>query len=89
MSQELRKSPQNFLSATLDGEVVLVHGSSGVFYSLKDTGLAIWKELDRTGDLEEVADALCREFTIDRDTCEREIGAFADQLVREGFATFH
>lgn len=85
----LKKTPQNFLSTDLDGELILVHGQSGAFYSIKDSGLAIWRAFDETESLAEVADKICDEFEIEPADCEAEVLDFSRKLVSAGFATFH
>ncbi len=87
--QKLKKSPQNFLATELDGELILVHGRSGAFYSIKDSGLEIWRALDATDDLDDVVDSLCETFDVEKDQCRKEVRAFSHDLVEAGFAQFH
>ena len=87
--QKLTKTPQEFLAAELDGELILVHGRSGAFYSIKDSGLAIWRALEETDELAEVVDRLCRDFDVEEDLCRDEVRAFAQDLADAGFAQLH
>lgn len=87
--QKLAKSPQNFLATELDGELILVHGQSGAFYSIKDSGLEIWRALDETDDLDEVVAQLCRSFDVEESQCREEVQSFSEDLVEAGFAQFH
>lgn len=87
--QKLTKSPQNFLATELDGEVILVHGQSGAFYSIKDSGVEIWRALDETEDLDEVVAQMCQSFDVEEHQCREEVRAFSRDLVEAGFAQFH
>ncbi len=86
--KKLVKTPQNFLATELDDELILVHGRSGAFYSIKDSGLAIWRALDETDDLDEIVGILCRDFDVGEARCRDEVCAFSNELVESGFAQF-
>ena len=89
MTSLVRKSPQNFLATRLDDELILVHGKTGAFFSIKDHGLDIWEALDETGDLGEIAARMCRKYEVEPAVAEQDVGEFASSLVEAGFATFH
>ena len=84
----LLKLPESFSASTVDGELVMIHRDTGRFFALKDVGLRIWEELDRTSDLEEICRSVEQEYAVAADACRREVGTFADQLVEAGFARF-
>jgi len=84
----LRKIPSAFLATQVDDELILVHGKSGAFYSIKDTGLAIWEALDETADLAGVAQRLEQSFDVSSDVCRSAVEEFSGQLVAAGFAEF-
>lgn len=86
--KRLRKIPTAFLASQVDGELILVHGKSGAFYSLKDVGLAIWHELDGESDLARVTTKLSEEYEISPDECRASIDRFASELVDAGFAEY-
>ena len=85
---QVAKLPSSFLSTQLDGELILMHGESGAFFSLTDTGLAIWNALDRSGVLGEVADILASEYEVDRLECLESVVQFSKELVDAGFAKY-
>lgn len=85
---QLLKRRDVYSAVTIDGELVMIHRDTGKFFALKDVGLRIWEELDRTSDLEEVCLSVEREYDVPADTCRHEVRTFAGQLVDAGFARF-
>ena len=70
-------------SKIIDGEAVLIHFTSGHYYSTDQTGAAIVELLDgRT--VSDVADAIRSAYTGDADAISQAVSAFVDQLVAEG-----
>ena len=84
----ISKCPDKYLATEIDGELILVQAGTGAFFSLKDTGLAIWNALDSTADTEEVAAQLSEDYSVTAEECIGEIERFADQLVEAGFAQY-
>jgi hypothetical protein len=72
-------------TAMLDGELVMLHPDSGCFFTLADTGLAIWQMLDAETELNRIVEGLVGEYEVDAETCRVEVGRFAHQLARAGF----
>ena len=62
----LLKLPESFSASTVDGELVMIHRDTGRFFALKDVGLRIWEELDRTSDLEEICRSVEQEYAVAR-----------------------
>lgn len=79
----------NAHAVMLDDSLVMLHPDSGKFFTLGDTGLAIWRMLDDETDIDRIVDSLVNEYQIDAGTCRREVVRFADQLVAAGFAETH
>lgn len=79
------KDPQSFLSTDVDGELILVQAETGAFFSLKDTGLAVWNALDGAGDMVSLRDEILAEYDVSPEECEHDIAQFIRQLVDAGF----
>ena len=62
MSQLLTKVPEAFAETLIDDEIVIMNLASGDFFSLKDSGAAIWDLLDGTRNRAAVLAALASEF---------------------------
>ena len=84
----IEKCPEKYLATEVDDELILVQAGTGAFFSLKDTGLAIWNALDTSGDTRVVADRLSREYDVPPEQCLGEVRDFAGQLVEAGFAQY-
>ena len=88
MTQLLRKCSGKFQSAELDGELMMIHGETGKFYALKDIGLEIWQRLDDQPDLGMLSADLAGEYDADEERIRKDVTAFADRIVRIGFAEY-
>lgn len=86
--QKLRKLPEKFLASEVDGELILVHGETGAFFALKDTGLEIWKSFESEMELGLICDHLVGVYDISHEACQASVHSFADQLVDAGFAAY-
>ena len=71
-------------SVEVDGEVVLLDGSSGRLRKLDPVGGVVWGCLDATGTVDEIVSDLCAEFGADRDTVRRDVIELMRTLGREG-----
>ena len=62
------------LMRELDGEAVLLHLDSGMYYGLNAMGTWIWKQASRADGLafETLVTELVTEFDVERSTAERE-----------------
>ncbi len=64
----------------IDGELVMLHGESGKYYSVNAVGKATWELLDGERTAGDVVDALMERFEVDRQTCEAHVLAFLELL---------
>ncbi|GAB5536342.1 MAG: hypothetical protein Rubg2KO_25910 [Rubricoccaceae bacterium] len=70
-------------SKIIDGEAVLIHFTSGHYYSTDQAGAATVELLDgRT--VSNVAEAISSAYAGDAEAIAQDISAFVDQLVAEG-----
>lgn len=84
----LTKLPDKFLASEVDGELILIHGDSGQFFSIDNVGLEIWNLIDRKISLEQVTDALLDQYDVAASECDQAVRRFAQELVDAGFARF-
>lgn len=85
---QIRKLPENYLASEVDGELILIHGESGAFFSIRDIGLDIWNLIDDCGELGPLCSRLAGQFEVDPLRCEAEVHAFTRELVEAGLAEF-
>lgn len=83
-SGELRINAPQVVHETIDGETILIHLGTGVYYSLEGSGALAW-ELIAAGAAEDqlVADARSR-YDGDGELIGAAIGALVGELIAEG-----
>ncbi len=69
----------------VDDEIVIVSLDKGQFFSLKDTGLAIWQKIDGTRDRGALLEELAAEFDASTAELEADLDAFLHQLETADF----
>ena len=80
MSQLLTKVPAAFAETRIDDEIVIMNLASGDFFSLKDSGAAIWDLLDGTRNRAAVLAALTSEFDAEPADMASDVDAFLGEL---------
>lgn len=68
---------------TLDQETVLLNTITSRYYTLNGCGTMIWGFFDGKKDLRMVLAAMLEEYAVDREQLERDLLAFAGQLIAE------
>lgn len=85
-------SEHTLLSATrdqvtgnfLDGEVVILHLSEGVYYGLNAVGGRIWELLQEPTSPAQICQTLLEEYEVDEERCSHELFALLDELLARG-----
>jgi hypothetical protein len=81
-SQVVRKPDP--LSSQVDEDLVIFSAENGMYYGTEEVGKRIWSLIETQTTVKSLCDTLMQEFEVDRETCEREVVAFLDQLNQEG-----
>jgi hypothetical protein len=71
--------PPGVVSEVLDGEAVVLHADSGVYFSLNRSATRMWQLLCELGDAERICSALELEF----DAGRADLAADLERLVTE------
>ncbi len=71
-------------SVEVDGEVVLLDGSTGKLRNLDPVGGVVWGCLDAPGTIDEIVSDLCAEFGADHDTVRNDVLELMRALGRDG-----
>jgi hypothetical protein len=74
----------NVVFRELDGEAVLLNLDAGVYYGLDAVGTTMWHRLAQDGSLRRAAEAMLREFDVDRATVERDLLRLVNELCDQG-----
>ena len=71
------------ISETIDGETVVINLASGIYYSLKHTGAAIWAGLEQSASLGAIAAMVRSRYAVDGHDIEHEISSLIQKLMEE------
>ena len=83
MSNRLYKKNEQLIAATMNEETVMMDVMSGKYYSLGVTGGAIWNILEKPVKLEEIVEALLKEYAIDRENCTAQVKEFLESAIEK------
>jgi hypothetical protein len=64
----------------LDGEAVIVHLDSGMYYGLDPVGTRLWQLIETHGALKPVFDAALEEFEVDPELLQRDLLQLVSEL---------
>jgi len=78
------KRSHNVVSSTLDGLVCLFNLETCDYFSLNDTGSAIWSCLEKPATVSEIAIHITKTYEINDDECCREIEAWLEAAKTHG-----
>ena len=78
---------QSLMFSDLDDETVMMSIESGKYYGLDDIGSRIWVLSEQQCSVGDICDSLMTEFEVDRDTCQRHVFEFLEELKDEGIIT--
>ena len=87
LTSRVRTTSDDFVDASVDGELVFMNVLEFRFHSLRDTGLRVWQLLakdDGGVTVGVVVEALCKEFEVDADTCLKDVSVLLEELREAG-----
>ena len=68
------------LSATLDGEAVLLQPEAGMYYGMNDVATVLWERLEEPATVADLRAELRSEFDIEAAVADRDLRAFLSDL---------
>lgn len=72
---------QSTVASKLDDEYVMIDVDLGKYFSLNPVASSIWEFLDTPRTMDEICECLLQEYTIDSDTCKKEVDTFLTELM--------
>lgn len=75
-----RKITANFVETEIDDEILLVDLDGGELFSLSGTARKIWRLIDGSRTLDEIADAFSNDYAAEAKQVRRDIEQFVAQL---------
>lgn len=70
-----------------EGDAVLLHLATKVYYTLNETGLFIYRRIEEGARFGEIVEALCSAYDVASEEAESEAEHLVKDLEREGFCT--
>ncbi len=74
---------QNIVHDLIEGEVILLNLTSGTYYQLKDSAVAVWLEIERGKSVAEIARAFALHYARALPEIERALESFVAELNAE------
>lgn len=68
------------LSATLDGEAVLLQPEAGMYYGMNDVATVLWERLEEPATVADLRAELRSEFDVEAAVADRDLRAFLSDL---------
>lgn len=56
----------------------------GVYYGLEDVGARVWELVQQPQHVQDIVEALLRDYAVEDEQCQRDVLALLQQLMREG-----
>ena len=80
----LVKMSPGVLFQELDDEAILLNLQNEHYYSLKESGVRMWRLLTEHGDVATVVEQLLEEYDVDEATLHRDLAKLIDWLAERG-----
>lgn len=78
------KKTEAQVSATVEGETVVLQLASGTYFSLNEVGDLVWKLLDQPRRVEELCASIVAEYEVDEEQCHADVRALLDEMKKAG-----
>ncbi|HEY1026183.1 MAG TPA: PqqD family peptide modification chaperone [Pseudomonas sp.] len=79
------RSP-DLIATEMDGDIVMMHVSSGQYFGISGVGPRIWALLERPMTVEQMTNTIVSEYRVDEQTCRGDILIFVQALLDQGAA---
>ncbi|MGN6477954.1 MAG: PqqD family protein [Flavipsychrobacter sp.] len=70
----------------VDGEVVMMNITTGLYISLNETAKQIWNMMEQPQQLSAIINVLALEYNVTPEQCEKDVLPFIEQLLERGIA---
>lgn len=83
MGASYKLNEPDVTAKVMDGEAVIIHLGTGIYYSMDGVGCAVWECLTAGGDTDAIAGLLAERYGIARDAASADLGRLVDELVAQ------
>jgi PqqD family protein of HPr-rel-A system len=84
MTTHFRVNSPNVIHETIEGEVILIDLKTGTYYSLRDTGAAVWQAIEQGAGENAVVAELRSRYDASEDQIREAVRQLLAELEREG-----
>jgi len=84
MTTRLRVNSPNVIYETIEGEVILIDLKTGTYYSLRDSGAAVWQAIEQGAGEDGIAAELRSRYEASEEEIRDAVRRLLDELEREG-----
>jgi Coenzyme PQQ synthesis protein D (PqqD) len=84
MTTHFRVNSPNVIHETIEGEVILIDLKTGTYYSLRDTGAAVWQAIEQGAGEDAVVAGLRSRYDASEDQIREAVRQLLAELEREG-----
>jgi hypothetical protein len=74
----------DWLTTRIHRELLMMSASQGVYLALTEVGARVWELLETESSLDQICQALQREFDVASDVCRAEVRLFVEQMADRG-----
>jgi hypothetical protein len=82
----LRRNPEMVYNE-MDGEIVMMSIENSEYYGLDPVASRIWELLEFPATIDELIGKLLLEYEVSRETCEKDVLAFSEELLEKNIIT--
>jgi hypothetical protein len=72
------------VSCQVGAETVVLHFDKGLYFGLNDVGTLIWNQIQQPRKVQEIRDAILREYEVSSEQCERDLFTLLGELSAKG-----
>ena len=83
MAEKRYRVHPDLSTRVIDGEAVILQVATTTYYSLNQTGTALWEMLKEGATRDALAEKIVAAYDVDRATAERDVEALLADLVAE------
>lgn len=81
----LQRNDKDYISAELDGEMILLHLESADYFGMDKTTTQIWKLLEQPKDITALVTELTNRYVVEKEECEADIRPVLENMVERAF----
>lgn len=77
----------DLIATDMDGDTVMMCIERGEYYGLGGVGSRVWELLAQPTSIKEITRVICDEYDIEASSCQTDMQAFVEELMRNGLVS--